>query len=377
MRYAHIAGTNGKGSVAEFICHIMSAAGQRCGCYTSPHLISVTERMRIDGECISGSELEQLLEEVKKKGLAVNDTLFAAYTAAAVLWFAHNNVDCAVMETGLGGRLDPTNLIQPSVTVLTPIDYDHMDVLGKSLENIANEKCGIIKPGVPVVSSKQHESVKNIIISHCEKKHSSLEFADGVKVLSSTLAGQKICFDGMDYFIRTIGEIQPENAAVAMLVAKKLGADEQSIRTGLKNTVLKCRTEYFKGDPDMMIDGAHNLAAVDMLLGTLKKHFSNRKKVLLFACMKDKDYKGMINRLSPYFKNVVVTQVDSDRCADTKELAAYFSEFLHCEIKDDTVQAFQAAKKRAQDTHAMLVAAGSFYLAGAVSRFVTRNKQNS
>jgi dihydrofolate synthase / folylpolyglutamate synthase len=372
MKFVHIAGTNGKGSVAEYISNILTASGLRCGCYTSPHLILPSERIRIDGECISGDELARLFAEINEKRLAVNDTQFAAYTAAALLWFARECVDIAVMETGLGGRLDPTNYIQPDVTVLTSIDYDHTDVLGNTLVSIAKEKCGIIKPGVPVVSAIQHETVKKIIDETCEEKGSSLEFAENVKRISCGLYGQTFDFEGCKYLIDPIGIVQPENAALSVLAAKALGVKHESIREGLKRTRLVCRTQYIKGVPDMLLDGGHNPAATEVLVRTLDKYFSDRRKVLLFACMKNKDYGSMIKEIRGVFSNVIVTQADTSRGEPAEELKKLFSGTEKCGVEENPAEAFAEARNIAKEQGALLVVGGSFYLAGYVYSIINK-----
>lgn len=363
----HIAGTNGKGSVAEYLSHIITASGRRCACFTSPHIVAPTERMRVDGQYVGADTLDRLLEEVREKGLAVNDTRFAAYTAAALLWFARMGAEYAVIETGLGGRLDPTTRsIHPSVTVLTPIDYDHMHLLGHSLEQIAQEKCGIIRAGVPVVSARQHAVVEKVIAAHCKRVHCPLRFVDREQVVSRSLDGQVFLSGGERYAIHGIGTAQPGNAALAAAAAGTLGFDAGSVRAGLENTRLACRTQYIVGDPDMLIDGAHNVAAMDALLQTMDTYFADRHKVLLFACMKDKDYAAMIGRLGPRFSDVVVTSADEARGADAGELCAQFSRFVRCTAQADAAGAFQKAKALARGSHALLVAGGSFYLAGMI-----------
>ncbi len=366
MRYIHIAGTNGKGSVAEYLSRIITAAGEKCGCFTSPHLISPTERFRIDDDYIQEDLLNSLLREVNKEELAVNDTLFAAYTAAALIWFERNGVETAVMETGLGGRLDPTNKIDPALTVLTPIDYDHMSLLGSSLEQIAYEKCGIIKPGVPVVSTRQKKEIEKIIISRCKELNAPLYFAEQVKSISSTLNGQIFSFEKEEYSINAIGTDQPDNAALATLAAKKIGVSHEHIKTGLINTKLRCRAQYINGIPDMLLDGAHNAGAIESLILTLKKHFNDRDKVLLFACMKDKDYKTMIKILDPYFSSVILTRVDETRGVQAEKLASLFSH--NCYIKEEPEQAFLLSSEKAREENALLTVTGSFYLCGDVLR---------
>jgi dihydrofolate synthase/folylpolyglutamate synthase len=372
MRYVHIAGTNGKGSVAEYISNILAAAGYRCGCYTSPHLISATERMRINGEYISEEELNNLLQEVSEKALAVNDSQFAAYTAAAMQWFERREVDIAVMETGLGGRLDPTNCIQPSVVVLTTIDYDHMDLLGNTLEQIAGEKCGIIKQGVPVVSAMQHQDAVKVIYTHCRDKQAPLKFVHPVNIISGTPEGQIFEFGSEEFFINAIGATQPANAALAILAARELGLGDESIKSGLANTKIRCRIEYIKGNPDIIIDGGHNTGAVRELTQTLLRNFPERKYVLLFACMKDKDFRTIVKELSSLSNTIVITRADETRGAPPEELREQFPMFKRCIIEEDEGEAFSLAKSEAQKQNALLVVCGSFYLAGYISNLIDR-----
>lgn len=363
MKYIHIAGTNGKGSVAAYIYNIIMAAGKRCGCFTSPHLVSPTERLCADVRCIGVDELDALLNEARRKRLPVNASLFAAQTAAALLWFERQSVEYAVLETGLGGRLDPTNYVQATLSILTAIDYDHMDVLGNRLEQIAYEKSGIIKAGVPVVCAPQHPDVMRVISDHCDKVGTSLITLSEVKVYRATLEGQTFAMGGQEYAIRALGDHQTQNAALAVLAARQFGLGEDAIGTGLLRTQIPCRTQYIKGIPDMLIDGAHNSASVDALLSVLKQHFPHRNKVLLFACMTDKDYAAMAQKLDPAFSRVFLTRVDAQRGADIAELGVLFPNAT--EIADP-IKAFEAARQAAQQEEALLVAAGSFYLAGLI-----------
>jgi len=366
VRFVHIAGTNGKGSTAAYISSIITAAGQRCGCFTSPHLVSETERFRIDGRPIGADTLDALLAEVKDNQLAVNDTLFAAYTASALLWFAREGVDWAVMEVGLGGRLDPTNAIQPDITVLTAVSVDHTDVLGSRLEDIAAEKCGIIKPGVPVVLAKQHTAVQDIITAHCENVGSLLSFVGDVEIMSQTLKGQAFKLEGGSYTISEIGQAQPQNAALAVLACRTLGFNEASIEWGLAATVLAARTQYIAVNPDMLLDGAHNPAAAAMLSDTLDQYFSDRKRVLLFACMQNKDHKGITEALGGHFDCVITTRVDEKRGAKAIDLCRLFSQYAPCETETNPQLAFDKARAIAVRKDALLVVSGSLYLAGAV-----------
>lgn len=368
MKYVHIAGTNGKGSVAEYISHILTAAGERCGCFTSPHLISPTERMRIDGRQIDKDELDALMTEVRREELAVNDTLFAAYTAAALLWFERQQVDWAVMETGLGGRLDPTNVIHPAVTVLTSIDIDHADVLGTRIEDIAAEKAGIIKPGVPVVAASQRQEVRGIITEQCRKVDAPVTFINRVNVVSASLSGQAFEFQGRTYTIRSIGNAQPGNAALAVQVCQTLGTNESAIAAGLADVTLLARIQYIKGVPDVILDGAHNPAAAKMLANALTQYVPNRKKVFLIACMQNKDWRGVIDALQPHIDSVIITQADPIRGTHPNDICAYMPPQISCETDIDPVSAFKKACTASKENDAMLVVTGSLYLAGIIRR---------
>lgn len=371
MKFVHIAGTNGKGSVSEYIYSILMAAGVRAGCFTSPHLISPAERMRLNGHEISEAEYDAFMAEAAERKLAVNDTLFAHQTAAALLWFERNGAEYAVMETGLGGRLDPTNCILPSVAVLTSIDYDHMELLGNTIEQIAEEKCGIIKPGVSVVSAAQRAQAVKVIVSRCKQKNSPLRFARPAQITARSEEGQTFLFEGEEYSISAIGIGQPGNAALAILAAKQLGIDPDSIKAGIASTRLKCRAQYIKGDPDIILDGGHNAAAVKSLLETLDAYFSDRKKVLLFACMKDKEYETIIKSLKDTFERVIATRADEKRGEDPEKLCSLFSRFTRCSAKNDVCEAYSGAKEEARRQGAMLVVCGSFYLAGRVLQIIS------
>lgn len=373
MKYVHIAGTNGKGSAAEYIWQIIMAAGEKCGCFTSPHLVSPTERFRANGKKIDVATLDALLHEVEQKKLAVNDSLFAAYTAAALLWFERMGLSYAVLETGLGGRLDPTNMVTPEVSVLTPIGYDHIDLLGDTIGKIAAEKAGIIKPDVPVISAWQLPEAEAVIRAEAERKRAPVHFVSTVNVLSASLDGQTFEADGRQYYIRGIGEMQPEIAALAVLAARVMGFGEDAIREGQSRAVIPCRTQYIPGMPDILLDGAHNGPAVKSLCRTLERYFPDRKKILLFACMKDKDYADMAAQLAPRFEQVVVTSVSASRGADTLVLKELFGAHTSCDVVDDAREACEKAWEIVKASGSLLVVCGSFYLAGAVLNFINHS----
>ena len=345
MKYIHIAGTNGKGSVAEYLYNIIMASGASCGCYTSPHLVSPTERIRINGNEISATKLDALMQRVKKEGLAVNETLFAQYTAAAFEWLKEEEPQYAVIETGLGGRFDPTNVLEEKTVILTPISYDHMQYLGYDIKDIAEEKCGIIKNNNFVISEVQTPAVRQVISKRCLKKKADLQYTDNIKVTSKTLEGQSFTYRKKNYKINSFGRYQPHNAAAAIDCAYHLGIDYDSICRGLENTKIIARTQYVPGEPPMLIDGAHNPAAVSMLTKTLADFFKEEKKVLLFACMHDKDYSKMVDILSPYFLSAVVVSADIKRGADIHELKQLFSKHIKAKAELDILSGLGYSKE--------------------------------
>lgn len=366
MRFVHIAGTNGKGSVSEYIYRILMAAGKSTGCFTSPHLVSPTERIRLNGQDIPMAEYDAAMAEAAERKLAVNDTLFAQQAAAALLWLENNGAEYAVIETGIGGRKDATNVLSPEVTVLTSIGIDHTDILGATLEQIAYDKCGIIKPGVPVVSAPQHRLVAGMIADTCKRQGSLLYLAEGVRVTEASLSGQTFEFLGDSYDIRMIGAVQPVNAAMAVLAARTLGLPQAAIQQGLKEAMVPCRTQYVPGTPDMLLDGAHNVPAVDMLLQTLDEYFAGREITLLFACMRNKDYTVMAQRLGPRCRKAFVTNVDIERGMDTATLQSLFAAHTECTAEDDADRAYGLAREYARQHGALLLVCGSLYLAGRI-----------
>ncbi len=366
MRFVHIAGTNGKGSVSEYVYRMLRAAGKSVGCFTSPHLVSVTERIRMNGREIPQAEYDTAMAEAAQKHLAVNSTLFAQQTAAALLWFEKSGVEWAVMETGLGGRLDPTNTLRPEVTILTSIGIDHTDILGATLEQIAAEKCGVIKPGVPVISAPQHKAATEMINDTCARLGCRLHVVGNLQTKRASLEGQTLEFDGSEYDIRMIGAMQPVNAAAAVLAAREIGLPQAAIKAGLKEAVIPCRTQYIPGEPEMLLDGAHNVSAVDALLITLDRYFAGREITLLFACMRNKDYAGMADRLGPRCMKAFVTNVDLERGMGAAALQGLFAEYTECSAEDGAEQAFELARDYARENGSLLLVCGSLYLAGYV-----------
>jgi dihydrofolate synthase/folylpolyglutamate synthase len=308
----HITGTNGKGSTAAMIASILNEAGFKVGLYTSPHLIDYRERIKINGGNISETDFESGLELVRKISdqLADKPTVFEVLTAVAFWYFAKQKVDFAVVEVGMGGRLDATNVIVPLVSIITNIDYEHTAVLGKTLSKIAGEKAAIIKPGVPVVTAETKAEPLRVIKKVCEKNNSLL-----IAVSSRQSAVSS----------RLIGEHQRVNAACAISAIRLAGINVSSrdIARGLKEVNWPGRFQIVSKKPLLIIDGAHNPAGATVLKVTIEKMFA-RKFVMIFGCQRDKDYKKVIRILKPIISAVIVTRSSHLQAADPRDIIKYF-----------------------------------------------------
>ena len=273
-RYVHVAGTNGKGSTSAMLAAMLTAAGYRTGLYTSPHLLRLTERMRIDGAEISPEELAGAVAALARaaEGMAEPCTEFELITAAALWWFAERGCDYVVLEVGMGGRLDATNVIpRPDCAVVTNIGLDHTAVLGDTVEQIAAEKAGIFKGG-RAVAYDEPPSVAAVLRQAAERTGTRLEFADFSKLepVSDSLEGQRFRYGGREYGIRLLGGHQTKNAATAICAARVLGLSEEAISRGLESAVWPARFELVSRGPDFVLDGGHNPQCVETTAAALE-----------------------------------------------------------------------------------------------------------
>lgn len=340
----HIAGTNGKGSTSAIIASILKSAGLKVGLFTSPHLVSFTERIRINGEEITEKEVIDLIDEVREIVIHSGDfspTFFEVVTAIALEYFKRKKIDVEVIEVGMGGRLDATNIIIPAVSVITNISYDHMKFLGNTLRDIATEKAGIIKDEVPVVISSQVHEVLEVIEAKAKEKNAEkyLYGRDFSSVLKKEdLTG--IYFDYLnkdslsinDLHLPLIGKHQLQNVSVAIktveLLSKKLTylfsfPISHFIRDGLLSVRWPGRLEIIKEDPPIVIDGAHNPAAAEALTDALKKNFLRKYKkvILVLGIMGDKNIEGIMKPLLPLASEIILTSPDYERAASPERLA--------------------------------------------------------
>jgi dihydrofolate synthase/folylpolyglutamate synthase len=340
--FIHVAGSNGKGSVCAMLDAILRADGRRCGLYTSPHLINFRERIRVDGRMISPDALAASLTRIRNvsRGWAHCPTFFEIATVAALDHFHREGCDIVILETGMGGRLDATNVVTPRVSVITPIARDHTEWLGASLADIAAEKAGIIKPGVPVVSAMQHPEAADVIASRAKECGSPLIIAN-------------IPYPGR---IALSGAHQNENAAVAIasLRAAALTISESTITQGMENVSWPARFQRI--GERFLIDGAHNPHAARALVATWQEVFGKRKTTIIFGAMRDKDFAEMLSLLAPIAREFFFVPVSNPRSAAPGD--------LHTITPSQAFPSLQEAMQSIRRSDAPCLVTGSLFLAG-------------
>ncbi len=311
----HVAGTNGKGSVCAMIDSICRVQGYRTGLFTSPHLVTFRERIRVNGEMISEDAVADGLTIIRNlvADWDPHPTFFEVTTALALKHFSEANIDVVILETGIGGRLDATNAIQSDVSVITQIDFDHEEWLGNTLAEIASEKAGIIKPGIPVVSAPQRPDAEQVIRTRAAECKAPLQFVTEH-------------YDRSPIGLR--GDHQKQNAALAIAAIRfaTLDVDDKAIARGLVSIDWPAR--FHKWDERTIIDGAHNPAAVRILAQTWREVFGDQKATLILAVLSDKNLRGICEALAPIADSVLLPGIRSERAASPEELAKILSALI-------------------------------------------------
>jgi len=382
---AHIAGTNGKGSTAAFLAGMLKAAGYRVGLYTSPHLVSFTERIRIDGIPVSEARVVALAEQVRERyedarspeGGPLTPTFFEVTTAMAFTCFAEERVDIVVVEAGMGGRLDSTNVIAPLVSVITNIDREHTEFLGTTLGQIAAEKAGIIKPGVPVVTGAVQPEAITVIRQQAALTGSPVFRMPRDFGAEEATTGRVQEFDYRGISTRLpririgmVGMHQVRNACLALAAAECIGRSgmdipEAACRSGLAQTVWEGRLERIAQGPDIYLDGAHNPASAQVLADAVTElKRSYKRMVLVIGMLKDKDYRGILAPLVPLADRVIATCPNYSRALDVESLAAEIGS-LHRDVAvtRSVAEAIDLARREAQGDDLVLIT-GSLYTVG-------------
>ena len=322
----HVAGTKGKGSTSAMCASALMAAGYKVGLYTSPHLLDYTERIQINGAPISHEQLAELVEEIKPAVARVPFlTTFEITTALAFMAFGKYGVNAAVFEVGLGGRLDATNIVIPKVSVITSLSYDHTAVLGNTLTLIAGEKAGIIKDGVPVVSSPQKDEALAVLERVAALKNSRLTLVGRdvkFELIESSLEGQEFRIQNSEFRIPLLGNHQVENAATAYTALKVSGipiTDEQ-IQKGFSQVQWRARFEIARREPPVIFDSAHNQDSFAKLSETLETYFPGKKVYLIFGASEDKNIPGMFAEMKPKIQKIIITRADHPRALEVEKI---------------------------------------------------------
>jgi len=390
-RSIHVAGTKGKGSTVAMIASILTCAGYRTGLYASPHLLSFTERIQVDGKPIAEDAFARLVELIKPEIEAVNEfgafgelTTFEILTALAFAYFKEKEADYQVLEVGLGGRLDATNVVKPEVCVITSISFDHVDVLGDTLTQIATEKAGIIKPGSIVVCSPQSPEAMEVVERVCRERGVRL-----VRVGSDVTwqqkafspEGQSFQLKGItgeyDLNLPLLGEHQLENAATAVVTVEVLAergakVSPESIATGLAQVHWPGRLQILQRKPWVIVDGAHNADSVGRLAKALKQYFDFERAVLIFGASSDKNIAGMAAELASLSSTVIVSQSRHPRAMELNALVTEFSKWgIVPEVAGNVASAVELALAKAQATD-LICATGSLFIVAEVMEYLLK-----
>ena len=378
LRFVHIAGTNGKGSTSAMLDSILREAGYKVGMFTSPYIESFNERIMYDGKPIADDELCRLVSLIAPIAEAMADppTEFELITALGFVYFKEKNCDVVVLEVGMGGRLDSTNVIEEAyLSVITGVALDHELFLGDTVEKIAYEKAGVIKEGVPILYGGELPSVKAIIEERACEKHAPFYQTNRrtLTLKKADLTGTILDYDGMvDLFLPLLGLYQPRNLATVVTAAKilrerGLSISNAAIREGIAKTKWKARFEVLGHDPLFLFDGSHNMQGIDAASEALSHYFGDEKLYLLTGVMADKAYDVMADKLLPFAKKVFTVTPDNPRALAAEDLAKlYRKKGVDAESFSSIQDAVSAAFGAAQKSGNAVMALGSLYMYGDV-----------
>jgi len=397
IRTVHIAGTKGKGSTATMLAEMLRACKYRVGLFTSPHLCDIRERIRVNGEMIPRVRMTRLIAQAQpaiEKMADDEPTFFEIITALAFCYFTEEKVDIAVIEAGLGGRLDSTNVLRPSVCGVTSISLDHTKQLGDTVAKIAAEKAGIFKRDVPIVSAPQDLEAKRVLQKHAKQTRSRLMFTGedidfSYRVESSRQAGchTRIClttpqsrFEHLP--VPVLGEHQAINCGLALALLDQLKSqgmkiDDDQAMEGLAAVSLPGRMELISEDPRILVDGAHNAASVQALLRAVGQHIPYDSMVMIFGCAQDKDIPGMMDRIATGADKVIFTRaINTPRSARPEDLAAAYTECCgrEAQVTQDLADALRTAKS-AVSREDLICICGSFYLVGEAKIMIQEQQE--
>ena len=379
MKIVHVAGTNGKGSVCEYVSNAIQSSGKTVGKFTSPYINCIEERIQINGKNISRPAFALICEQVRR---AIDKSGFDGYSqfevlcAIGFLYFAKEQVAYAVIEAGIGGALDCTNILDPAVSVITSVDYDHTHILGTTISDIAWHKAGIIKPSVPcVIAPEQQREAMEVFDAKCREFNSEEIVPDmsRVQILHMDIGDAFFSYKGMNYHTRMSGKHQIKNAVCAIEACRVLGIEYSHVFTGIEKSVLPARMEIItKGNVKYIIDGSHNPSAMKAAAGLLA--LENAPKCAVIGMLSEKDWQSALPEIMPCFEEIVFVDNFIHGSVSATELARFAT--LHgakCKVGAGLYDAIEYAAEKTKDGgYAMIT--GSLYLAGAARKIITGNK---
>lgn len=385
LKCVHVTGTNGKGSVCAVVSSVLGASGYTTGLFTSPFITDLREQIQVNGSMISEEEFAEIAEYVfafadrlTEKEIIITEFEFTM--AAAFEFFCRKNCHVAVLEVGMGGLLDSTNVIKsPLCAVLTPISLDHTGMLGRTLRDIAQHKCGIIKDGTCVVSAYQEYEVQRVLEKVCEEKSASLVYADydDVKIVNQDFSGAKVIYKGEEFILPLLGGHQVENLSISLNVLEVLKAQgfenitNGSMKEGIKNAKNPARFELVGETPTVIIDGAHNPEGMRTFADTLDSLLPDKKGVLILGMLRDKDVHTALSYIKGKFRKVYTVNINNPRAMGAQELSEICTEFFEdVEACDNPQTAFDLAYTRAQTEGVHLCVCGSLYLANQIRPYI-------
>jgi dihydrofolate synthase/folylpolyglutamate synthase len=382
-RFVHVAGTNGKGSTCAALANILVQAGHDTGLYTSPHLVEPTERIQVNGRAVSEDEFADAFEQVhrraedllRKGALDAHPSYFETMTAMALLIFS-KRCEISVVETGLGGRLDATNVIMPELCVITPIAFDHEAYLGNTIEAIAGEKAGILKPGIPAVIARQWPAAQAVFVRRADELGAKIIRTEDVCITDVKVTARQSSFnlDGEAYTCELAGRHQLENALAALLASRELGIPVPAMQAGLANVSWPGRLEYVSSDPDIVLDGAHNPAGAAALAAYITEFCAGRPVWLVYGAMRDKAIEEVTELLFPLANRLIVTAPDFPRALRPEAILRLTA---HPNAAIAVSMAAAVEMVRAAPAEAIIFFTGSLFLVGEARALLLSKSSSS
>lgn len=384
LKCIHLAGTNGKGSTSCMLSHILMEAGYKTGLFVSPHIIRYNERMQVNGQHIPDDKLAEIVERVSRVVDTMTEvpTEFELLTATAFVWFAEQHCDIVVLETGLGGRLDATNIIETNeCAVITNIGIDHTDYLGSTFADIAYEKACILKEGRPVVAYASDREALDVIVSYALSHNNPLTVTDfdAIEPVSNHLTGQRFCYKDREYGIRLLGAHQQRNAALVLETVEVLrglgwNITDDSVVCGMAAAQWPARFELLCEDPIVFVDGAHNMQGVESLGQAVADYLGGRRIVCLTGVLADKDWQQMMQVLQGFASDFITVTPDSPRALTNGQLADYLTaQGCTARTAESVAEGMTIALQQAKETDSVVVACGSLYMASEIRSLFGRD----